>query len=68
VVLCERVPVAGAVAVKVAVNVSVYVPLLAFLEVTAVTWVTVPFTATEFGRAQVVFDAVGEAVQDRARV
>lgn len=62
VALWESVPAAGETAVYVAVNVSVYLPLLAFFAVTEATAVD-PFTTTEFGKAQVVFEATGKTLQ-----
>jgi hypothetical protein len=61
------VPIAGDTAVNVAVNVSVYLPLLEFFALTEPTAVT-PLTATEFGKAQVVFDAAGDTTQASDRV
>jgi hypothetical protein len=60
------VPVAGAIALKVPVNVRVYVPLLEFLAVTEETTV-VPLTTTELGRAQLVFEAAGDTLHFSAR-
>ncbi len=56
------VPDAGGVAVNVAANVSVYVPLLAFLAVIDVNMV-VPFSTTDVGAVQVTFAASGETLQ-----